>query len=349
MDCRSIKLWLASFVLLCIISLALLEVLIRISGRAAHLYTEPAFELAPGQNYWRYRAGFEGKVLGPTEVRIGSLGSRLGARYADVMSTQTTIGVFGDSVTFGQGVSDDFTYAARLQQWFREAQIPVTILNFGVQGHTVDMELAHLSDRLAQTRLDVVVLAFLSADLNVAREQNHVDRFGYLTKNIFGTSSLMADSVRAVLRKSHLALLTKDATLRMKALYKPRESHLPDTTDEPEAKLKRFRNAITRFETLVNRIPTIVICVDTRESILSRRIHEIMALEFPHVTYLHAARELERFPPAALEVKYDGHPNATAHEIYANLLWPALVEVVQSIAVNRVEGNGRVAATPAYK
>jgi hypothetical protein len=349
MDRRSVKLWVSCFVLSLILSLGLLEVLIRISGRAAHLYTEPAFELAPGKNYWRYRAGFEGKVLGATRVRIGSLGSRLHARYADAAPAQITVGIFGDSVTFGQGVPDDLTYAARLEKWLRESQIPVTVLNFGVQGHTIDMELAHLSDRLTQTRLDVVVLAFLSNDLNLAREQNHVDRFGYLTKNMFGPPSFVGDLGRAVLRKSHLALLTKAVILRVKALRKTGEALPSDRGDELEPKLRRFRSAMARFERIAKGIPTIVICVDIRENIMSRRIQDIMTLEFPHLIYLHAPPELEQFSRAELEVKYDSHPNATAHQTYANLLWPALVDVVQSIAVNRVKASGRASTTEVYQ
>jgi hypothetical protein len=324
--------WIAYLLFCLIFALFLLEVLIRVSGRADHLYTEPAFELSSGGDYWRYRPGFEGRVLGLTRVRIGPLGSRLHGSTYDGPEGAVTVAIFGDSITFGQGVADHLTFAAQLEERLLEANTPAQVLNFGVQGHSLEMELAHLADRRGEINPRVVVLAFPSADLNPKRVENHVDRFGYLTKTAFGPPTFWMDVFRAISRQSHLALLTKVAMLRLQALRSLSKGSTSATEADLEPLLVRFRRAITRFEELTPGVQRIVMCLDLHEIPLTRHIRDIMRAEFPHLTYVHAAPAFAQSPLHTLLVPRDGHPNATAHGIYAELLWPPLAAAVQSLA-----------------
>ena len=130
------------------VCLLALEFGIRLSGRADALYTEPAFEVSPRGDYWRYRPGFEGQVLGPTWARIGPLGTRRDGPSHRQAHRSVTVAVFGDSVTFGQGVEQAHTYSAQLEQTLWKAGLSAEVLNFGVQGHTLEMQVAHLADRL---------------------------------------------------------------------------------------------------------------------------------------------------------------------------------------------------------
>jgi hypothetical protein len=184
------------------------------------------------------------------------------------------------------------------------------------------MILAHFADRAGQIHPNVVILAFIGSDLSADRTQNHVDRFGYLTKNVFGPRSYWADILRAVARESHLALLTKDAMLRSRMIQTP-----DFALDE---KLTDFRKEIARFDALTAKMRRVVICLDLRESLLTRKISGIMQAEFSHLTYIHAPYVLDGVPLEVLRVPRDGHPNANAHKIYAELLWPAVVKEIRT-------------------
>ena len=304
------------------------EAIIRVSGLAAHLYTEPAFEAAPGGTYWRYQPRFEGTVLGPTRVRIGPLGSRLHGD-GEIVPGKVTVAIFGDSITFGQGVADHFTFASLLERWLNDAALPGRVLNFGVAGHTLEMELDHLYDRLGYVRPSVVVLAFHSGDLSLKRAENRVDRFGYLTKNIFGPPSIFMDWSRAVLRESHLALMTKDAILRLQK-FRPSQERRAATDDLLESDLVRFRNSIKRFDELTAKLKRIIFCVDLQDNPLTHGIRDVMKTDFPHFSYVHGPSGFRERPFTSLVIPRDGHPNALAHRTYAELVWPFLKEAVEA-------------------
>ena len=58
-----------------------------------------------------------------------------------------------------------------------------------------------------------------------------------------------------------------------------------------------------------------------------------MRTEFPHLSYVHTQAAYSAMSMASLRVLRDGHPNATAHELYARLLWPAVEPRVRSMAL----------------
>src|SRR5262245_21518926 len=292
-----------------VLCLLALEVGVRLSGRADALYTDPAFEASARGDYWTYRPGFEGQVLGRTRARIGPLGTRLNGSTAAEPVGKVAIAVFGDSFTFGQGVDQEHTFSGQLEKSLRNAALPAEVLNFGVQGHTLEMEVAHASDRLPQVNPRVVVLAFLSDDLYPDRAHNHVDRFGYLTKDAFGPPSYWQDLVRAGLRRSHAALLAKDVYLNLWVAQAaaPSPGSEEDSTLEPL--LTRFRTSMRRFDDLTAGLVGIAMCVDTTETPLTRRIRNIMEKEFPRLPYLHAPTALAQLSPKDLLIPGDGHPN----------------------------------------
>jgi len=83
----------------------------------------------------------------------------------------------------------------------------------------LEMEVSHLRDLLSGLNPDVIVLAFIADDLSPQRAMNSVDRFGYLTKTIFGPSNSVLDSARAILRESHLVLLSEAAFLNVRQQF----------------------------------------------------------------------------------------------------------------------------------
>jgi lysophospholipase L1-like esterase len=327
------------------VTLVGLEVLIRLSGRADHLFTEPAFEMAPGGAYWRYRPGFTGWVLGPTHVRIGALGARLHDDAAPAGDAR--IAVFGDSVTFGQAVEDGQTFSAQVQVALRQSRHAIDVLNFGVQGHTMEMANAHLADVLPQLQPHVVVLGFITDDLNPAREGNRVDRFGYLTNTAFGDASLGGDLLRAGLRRSRLALLTKDVWLRRQAApMLDTAADVPAETLEPA--LQRVEAALARFQELTTGRGRIVLCLDLRQNALTRAIHARVRERFPKLAYFDASPNLDKLPLDTLRVLPDGHPNASAHQLFARILARPVLRELSMVLPGYLERDA-LSAIPSFR
>ena len=70
--------------------------------------------------------------------------------------------ILGDSFTFGDEVSDDETYSARLQ-----AMLPHTeIINMGVHGYGHDQMLILLKEEGIKYQPDIVILGFLALDMS---------------------------------------------------------------------------------------------------------------------------------------------------------------------------------------
>ncbi len=299
-------------------SAVLLEILVRMSGIAEHLYTAPAFEPTRDGTSWRYKAGFEGTVLGPTHARVGPLGSRLSANEETVGDPR--VAVFGDSITFGQAVPSSMTFCAKLERHLRRRWPALRVLNFGVQGHSLDMEVGHVADLLPEVEPRVVVLAFGSDDLNPERAQNYVDRYGYLTKKAFGPSSPVADAVRATMRESRLALAMKNAYLQWQIRRAQGRAPADHGAPDLEGTLGVFRASMRRFDSLTRGRRRIVVCLDLRESPLARALGDVMRSDFPDIEYVSAPPIPDEKVLESLRVPRDGHPNARAHSLYAHLL-----------------------------
>ena len=74
--------------------------------------------------FWSPIPGFRGEFLGET-VTINSMGLRGAEVTVPKPKTKRRILCFGDSITFGYGVSDDETYAFHLGQALNSARIEV--------------------------------------------------------------------------------------------------------------------------------------------------------------------------------------------------------------------------------
>jgi hypothetical protein len=113
---------------------------------------------------WALKPGVRDlQVFGDKLLSSNSRGLRGRREYADEKPAGVTrVLVFGDSFTFGEGVSDDETYAHVLE----ELLPGVEVLNFGVHGYGHDQMLLYLEDEAARYHPDVVILGFLSLDMD---------------------------------------------------------------------------------------------------------------------------------------------------------------------------------------
>jgi lysophospholipase L1-like esterase len=103
--------------------------------------------------FWSPRPGWTGEFLGQ-KVSINSLGLR--GPEPDRKSGRMRLATFGDSITFGYGVSDDQTYSHRLGTLLENRGVDT--INAGVTGFTSHQVLA-LVRRLVP-RLDLDVATF---------------------------------------------------------------------------------------------------------------------------------------------------------------------------------------------
>jgi hypothetical protein len=307
-------------------ALALAEGLVRVSGIAAHLYTDPAFETSPNGKYWRYKPGFVGTLLGPTEVRIGPLGERVHDQAAGPEGSAFEIAVFGDSITMGQGVAADETYSAVLEEKLSRGGAPANISNFGVQGHSLEMIVEHVEDVEQTLTPDLTILAIIEDDLNPERGESRVDRFGYLTKRVFGSASTWQDLLRAGMRHSHLILAAKAEYLRLSAA--PRARGRASGGAEPKT-VSRYREAMKRFEAATRGSARLVVSLEPSQGPLSREFARIMSDEMPAIPFVEVHELTKDIAVADLRVPRDGHPNARAHALFAEALYGPVLSAIR--------------------
>ena len=110
---------------------------------------------------WRVKPNADVRAQKPGSYDVVVHTNNQGLRGREPVSVTPTsgrmrIGLFGCSQTFGEGVTDDDTYGARLAGLLDHAEV----LNFGVHGYGTDQMLLRYDREGAAYHLDVVVLAF---------------------------------------------------------------------------------------------------------------------------------------------------------------------------------------------
>jgi lysophospholipase L1-like esterase len=121
-------------------------------ARTVDIDIEFPFMRADAELLWALRPGYRGEFLG-RPVSINALGLR-GADVAVGRSPgRRRVACFGDSITFGYGVADDETYAARLDALLSARGVEA--VNAGVTGYTTYQVLRHLRRLAPRVEMDV--------------------------------------------------------------------------------------------------------------------------------------------------------------------------------------------------
>jgi hypothetical protein len=112
---------------------------------------------------WALKPGLRDlPVFGGKRLSSNSRGIRGAAEHAlEREPGRTRIVVLGDSFTFGEEVSDDETYASRIEGLAPGAEV----LNLGVHGYGHDQMLIYLREEGLRYRPDVVLLGFVHIDM----------------------------------------------------------------------------------------------------------------------------------------------------------------------------------------
>jgi hypothetical protein len=198
---------------------ALLEVGVRVSGYSEHHLCDPIyerFESAPEEIPYVHRPNLSGaRGRGLSVVNTDSLGLRTdvaGESYGPRETGEYRVAVVGDSVTFGEGVRDGGeTFAKVLEGELsrRRARGRVRVFNFGASAYSVRVMEATLRRRMLAVEPNLVLLAIIPADFNLARTPG-VDSHGYLSDDKLSGFLSRDSRARLVLRKIHALYLLRD-------------------------------------------------------------------------------------------------------------------------------------------
>jgi hypothetical protein len=306
------------------------EVAVRISGRGGSFFTEPAFQTAGRNSYWRYQADGRFTVYGPTVLRTGAYGERTHNQLK--LGAGPLVAVFGDSFTFGQAVGDRVTWPARVEENLQKRFPGARVLNFGVQGHSFDMIVAHARDRLRTITPAVVVLAFIGDDLDPGRAQKHVDRFGYLARGPAGVPVHKGiEILRAIARQSHALLLFKH-WLDGPPGGIPVRASSPNTRATPaHSKTAGAEGRLASLRWLhaeLAEIPLVLAELDLRETENSRLLRDQLPAIAPEAALVYLPPRFAETEPAQWRVAGDGHPSPRAHAVYASTLTPVIADAL---------------------
>ena len=198
---------------------ALLEVGVRVSGYSERHLCDPIyarFDAAPGEIPYVHRPNLSGaRGRGLSVVNTDSLGLRsasAGETCGPRGPGEYRVAVVGDSVTFGEGVregSDTFAKVLEAALGGGHAGVRVRVFNFGASAYSVRVMEATLRRRMLAVEPNLVLLAVIPADFNLARTPG-VDSHGYLSDDKLSGFLSRDSRARIVLRRLHSLYLLRD-------------------------------------------------------------------------------------------------------------------------------------------
>jgi len=198
-----------------------LELAVRLWGYSEHHIYDPIYQPFVGTaeiayihkpNLVNVRA--RGLAIINTDV-LGLRSKTPGLPYLPKPEHEYRIALVGDSVTFGEGVPQTVdTYAQVLEDTLNHQQkdVHVRVFNFGASAYSVKEMAATLQYRMLEVKPDLVVMAIIPADFDLARTPS-VDAAGYLVDQRIGSLNklLPKDSpIRAMLRSLRLLYPLRD-------------------------------------------------------------------------------------------------------------------------------------------
>lgn len=205
---------------LLLVTLLLLEIGVRVLGYSEHYIYDPIYRLFEQNDaipYIHKPNLLQARARGLTVINTDSLGLRVktsGAVYGAKQPHEYRIAIAGDSVTFGEGIPHvEDTYSQVLEDSFdQQPNMTVKVFNFGVSAYSVKQMAATLQYRMLDLQPDLVVMAIIPADFDLARTPI-IDKEGYLidqTVASFPIPSLVTN----ILRKVHMVYVFKKISLR---------------------------------------------------------------------------------------------------------------------------------------
>lgn len=205
-----------------LITLIMLEIAVRIWGYAQpHIY-DPIYrpyDRTEDIPYIHKPNLMDARARGLAVINTDSLGLRAkvaGASYEAKQPNEYRIALIGDSYAFGEGVTrTEDTFAQVLEDTLNRRQQAVTVktFNFGASAYSVKQMVATLQYRTPDIQPDLVVMAIITSDFNLARTPT-IDAEGYLVDQNVPLFSPPGSMLRQVLRKTHLLHVLREVGVR---------------------------------------------------------------------------------------------------------------------------------------
>lgn len=202
-----------------VIIFTLLELGVRVWGYSERHISDPIYMPFAAQQaeipYVHKPNLSHARARGLAIINTDSLGlrsMRAGEEYAARQPDEYRIAVVGDSVTFGEGVSETAeTFAQVLEATLNQKQNAkrVKVFNFAASAYNVQVMTATLRYRMLKVEPNLVLMAIIPEDFNLSRTPG-VDACGHLTDNKLSGFLPRDSAIRLGLRKLHTLYLLRD-------------------------------------------------------------------------------------------------------------------------------------------
>jgi hypothetical protein len=306
----------AVLIVLASVLLALLaaEGALRITGWCEGYLTDPLYRRsdAPGVSY-ELRPHAVGMAWGRTPVQTNIFGLR-GPEITGAKPPGTIrIGIFGDSLTFGQGVASEETFAARVEVALRTSGRRVQVLNFGVPAYGITNIVSTFVEKAGPFGLDVAILAAIRDDYGFHR--NHTaDADGFPVR---AETPLAPGWLKNVLRNLHLSYVIRDVVLAWRSTNEAQAG-----ADYPRAVWERAAAELRRFAAVARARGTQMLYAHLSWADAPELGGVLAELGVPMIRMRPV---LERYESRVLVVsRWDPHPNAFQHRLISDALHPAV-------------------------
>jgi len=215
-----------------------------------------------------------------------------------------TIVHMGDSITFGQYVDAKLRWtslvADRLHHMYLDTPVHIHSLNRGVSGETTRQGLEHFSSDVQHAHPDILTLQFGLNDCNCWLTERGLPR---VSEAAFRANLIAMINRARRFDAQHIILANNHKTLRSKVMLSG----------------ERYEDANARYSELIHgvAIETGVVFCDMRKTFTDIPADVLATLLLPYPDQLHLSQE--------------------GHRVYADALWPYLLEAVTAVIHKRAE------------
>jgi hypothetical protein len=197
------------------------------------------FDIGPGTGFYiNTPAGMRMRAMANVVVKAHRLHGRpinirtnsLGLRGPELGTGELPRIMFlGDSITFGEYVSEENTFVSKVGQYFAASDSPVEVVNAGISAVGLPNELSLLTELGPLINPDVVVYGFYLNDIQASKGL----RVWKLPKYLFGShlARFVASEVPGILQRVDKESFTLE---ELEALQQELETHYPTTVGHPE-------------------------------------------------------------------------------------------------------------------
>ncbi len=272
-------------------------------------------------------------------VRINALGLRGGEVTIPKPEKSYRIVVMGDSVTFGNGVGDGETYSAQLARTLHESGLRrVEVINAGIPAYDTWQHALLLEELVISLEPNIVILGFYQNDIsprpNVLRPV--IGQNGEPPRR--GLGAWLGDRRIALLKKSRVLVLAREAYLRARAKWSPspaaaRRMALLKGGQHPalQAGWREVSGSLDRMRALLDGagIPFRIVIFPMPEQVWNTEANtsayqgyfQDIAREIgvPTLDLLPAFRTAIS-PGKSLYISWDWHPNPEGHQLAAQAI-----------------------------